>query len=73
MAPFALKGYEEAAGWADMIVEVIRDQRMPPWHASPEHGDFVNDSRMTDEEKELIFQWVKAGSQRVIPRICLSR
>ena len=68
VAPFALKGYEDAAGWADTIAEVIRDQRMPPWHADPAHGDFINDSRMTDEEKELVFKWVKAGAPEGDPK-----
>lgn len=68
VAPFALNGYEDAAGWADMIAEVVREQRMPPWHASPEHGDFVNDARMTDEEKELVFKWVKAGAPEGDPK-----
>lgn len=62
IAPFSLTSYEEAAGWADTIVEVVRDQRMPPWHASPEHGDFVNDAKLTSEEKELLYAWAEAGA-----------
>ena len=31
----ALTNYEEVAGWAEMIEEVVREQRMPPWHADP--------------------------------------
>ncbi|MBW3597178.1 MAG: redoxin domain-containing protein [Planctomycetes bacterium] len=62
IGPFSLTEYDEAAGWAEMIAEVVHEQRMPPWHASPEHGDFVNDARLTDEEKELIYRWVDAGA-----------
>ncbi len=62
IAPFALNSYEEAAGWAEMIEEVVRDQRMPPWHADPRHGHFSNDRSMTDEEKELVYSWVRAGA-----------
>jgi peroxiredoxin/mono/diheme cytochrome c family protein len=61
IAPFALTSYEDAAGWAETVLEVIQDQRMPPWHASPEHGDFANDARMPEAEKELVAAWVKAG------------
>ena len=43
IGPFALTSYEDAAGWAEMIGEVVQEQRMPPWHADPRHGDFVND------------------------------
>ncbi len=33
IGPFAMTDYEELRGWGDMIVEVINDGRMPPWHA----------------------------------------
>ena len=36
-APFALTSYDEVAGWAETIAEVVRDGRMPPWHANPEY------------------------------------
>src|SRR5262249_13307036 len=62
IAPFALTSYEDASGWADTVIEVIRNRRMPPWLASPDHGDFSNDARLLDEEKELIEQWVAAGA-----------
>ncbi|WP_182864580.1 redoxin domain-containing protein [Rhodopirellula sp. JC639] len=62
IAPFALTEYEEVAGWADMIAEVVGDQRMPPWHADPEHGKFANARRMSDEEKQLLYDWAQAGA-----------
>jgi hypothetical protein len=62
VGPFSLTDYEEVAGWAEMIREVVNDQRMPPWHANPEHGDFANDSRLSKEELGLINQWVDAGA-----------
>lgn len=61
IAPFALMDYEEVAGWGEMIAEVVQDQRMPPWHANPEHGVFANENRLSEEEKELIHNWVAAG------------
>ena len=62
IAPFALTSYEEAVGWAEMIEEVTRDRRMPPWHASPEFGHFSNDRRLSDEELDQISAWVKNGA-----------
>jgi hypothetical protein len=44
------------------MLEVIDDGRMPPWHADPKHGDFLNEARMTDEEKELFRRWVSDGA-----------
>ena len=51
IAPFALTTYKQAAGWAETIAEVVRDGRMPPWHASPEYGKFRNDAHLADERK----------------------
>ncbi len=62
IAPFELTEYDEVAGWADMIEEVVRQQRMPPWFASPEHGHFANDRRMSEEEKQLVYDWVESGA-----------
>ena len=47
IAPFALTDYEEVVGWAEMIQEVVRDGRMPPWHASDECGPFENGRQLT--------------------------
>lgn len=47
IAPFSLSNYEEISGWAPMIEEVVRENRMPPWHADPRFGHFSNDSRLT--------------------------
>ena len=62
IAPFTLTDHEEASGWGEMIAEVITDNRMPPWHANPEFGHFANDRRLSDEEKELIYDWVENGT-----------
>ena len=62
IAPFALTDYEEVVGWSEMIREVVAEERMPPWHANPEHGNFSNDCRLTGDEKQQIFDWVDNGS-----------
>jgi hypothetical protein len=56
-----MNSYEDVAGWGEMIAEVVRERRMPPWHANPDHGEFRNARRLTDEERELIFTWVENG------------
>ncbi|QDT52880.1 Thiol-disulfide oxidoreductase ResA [Caulifigura coniformis] len=61
IGPFALSDYEEAAGWGDMIREVVRENRMPPWHASPEFGHFSNARLLPAEEKQAILTWVREG------------
>jgi peroxiredoxin len=62
IAPFALDTYQQAAGWAGMIDEVVQAGRMPPWHASPTYGSFSNEARLSDDEKRTIAAWVAAGS-----------
>ena len=62
IGPFDISKVDEIQGWGEMIVEVIDNGRMPPWHASPEHGEFRNARSMSTEEKELVRNWVAAGS-----------
>lgn len=69
IGPFALTEYEEAAGWADMILETVDSRRMPPWHADPAHGEFKNDRRLSDEELSQIRAWVKAGAPQGDPAL----
>lgn len=61
IGPFSLIDYDEAIGWAEMLVEVVDDGRMPPWHASPEHGEFANVRFMPDSDRRLLREWVAAG------------
>jgi peroxiredoxin len=67
IAPFSLSSYEEVAGWAPMIDEVVRENRMPPWQADPKFGHFANDSRLTDDEKRMIATWVANGAPQGDP------
>lgn len=62
IAPFALTSYEEAAGWAETLLEAVDDRRMPPWHANPAHGKFANQARMPVGEKQLLRQWIENGT-----------
>ena len=61
IGPFPMTNYEEVAGWGEMIEEVINQRRMPPWYANPEHGEFKNARRLSDEEKQLVATWVANG------------
>ena len=61
IAPFSVTSYDEVVGWADTIVETVDAGRMPPWFASPEHGQFINDARLTEAEKRTLRTWAKNG------------
>jgi peroxiredoxin len=67
IAPFSLTDYDEVVGWAEMMREVVNENRMPPWHANPEHGEFANDSSLTAEEKQMINTWVENGAPKGNP------
>ncbi len=68
VAPFSLTSYDEVVGWADSVREVVEDNRMPPWHADPKYGKFSNDRRLSDDDKQLIYQWVKDGTPKGDPK-----
>ncbi len=61
IGPFSLTDYDEVIGWADTILETIEDNRMPPWHASKEHGVFANARFMPAADKRILREWVEAG------------
>ncbi|MEX0587105.1 MAG: thioredoxin family protein, partial [Pirellulales bacterium] len=61
IGPFELSSYDEAAGWGEMMAEVVRQRRMPPWHADPKHGSFANDRSMPAAEKDMLLKWVQNG------------
>lgn len=62
IGPFAMTEYEEVAGWAEMMAEVVRDGRMPPWHADPAYGHYQGERLMSDEEKQILYDWAAAGA-----------
>ncbi len=61
IGPFSLEDYEEVTGWAETMIEVIDEGRMPPWHANPKFGEFTNSRHMSDAAKETLRTWVEAG------------
>jgi mono/diheme cytochrome c family protein len=64
VAPWAMTGYDMIRGFAPMIREVVRTQRMPPWHADPHYGSFVGERRMSVEETRTLVHWIEAGAPR---------
>ena len=68
IGPFALTDYDQAAGWGEIILEVIDQKRMPPWHANPQHGSFKNERLMSDAEKQTVYAWVARGAPQGDPK-----
>ena len=62
IAPFSWREYEVARARASMIPTVLAEGRMPPWFASPEHGEWANERRLREEERRVLLEWVEAGA-----------
>lgn len=61
IGPFSLTDYDEVVGWGEMMLEVIEQGRMPPWHADPRYGEFVGAREMPAEDKQTLSNWVAQG------------
>ncbi len=59
---FDITDYDEVRGWSEMIVEVVEQKRMPPWHADPQFGSFKNERHMPESALRVLKEWVKAGT-----------
>jgi len=62
VAPMSLLTFKDARPWAKSIATQVGKGTMPPWHADPTHGEFVNDRRLTDAEKNTIVKWANGGA-----------
>ena len=68
LAPMSLLTYQEARPWARSIREKVVTKQMPPWHADPHYGEFLNDRRMTPQEIDTIAAWVDQGAKEGDPK-----
>ncbi len=68
VGPMELVTYEDALNWSDTIQEVIKEKRMPPWHADPAHGKFSNDRSLTQEDRDALLSWVEQGCPKGDPK-----
>jgi len=64
IAPMSLLSYEQVRPWTASIHDAVATGAMPPWHSAAPRGQFSNDRRLTDPEKELIMRWVAAGAPK---------
>ena len=64
IGPWAMSDYNMVRGFAPMIREVVRTQRMPPWHADPHVGSFSNNRSLSDAEIRTLVHWIEAGAPR---------
>lgn len=58
----AFTTYKEIRPWARAIQAAVQNRTMPPWHADPHYGKFLNDARLKNSEVEAIVAWAKNGA-----------
>jgi hypothetical protein len=59
---FSLITYKDVAKRAKMIGKVTASRFMPPWPADNSYTHFVDEKVLTDDEIDIIRQWVEAGA-----------
>ena len=62
IGPMALLTYKDARPWAKSIATRVANGTMPPWHADPTHGEFLNDRRLSDADRDTIVKWATGGA-----------
>lgn len=67
VAPMSLRTFEETRPWAKSIKTMVSTGKMPPWFADPAHGEFANDSRLSEAEIATIVKWVDQGAREGDP------
>ena len=68
-AAFSLITYAEARPWATAIKEEVLERRMPPWGAVKGFGEFRDDQGLSQEQIELIADWVEGGAPEGDPQL----
>lgn len=64
IGPWQMSSYDMIKGFSPMIREVVRTERMPPWHADPHYNVFSNDRSLSKDEIKNLVHWIEAGSPR---------
>jgi hypothetical protein len=70
VGPFSLVTYDDVAGHAGMIKQVLKLGTMPPWFAAPEegvddkaHSPWANDRSLSATDKADLLAWIDGGKQ----------
>lgn len=58
---FSLMTYRDARPWAEALKQQVLQRRMPPWNAVKGFGEFRDDRGLTQEDLEVIAEWVDGG------------
>jgi hypothetical protein len=62
IGPMTLISFNDARPWAKAMATQVTNGTMPPWHADPAHGQFLNDRRLSDKDRDTIVKWASSGA-----------
>jgi hypothetical protein len=62
IAPWQMSNYAIVKGFAPMIREAIRTDRMPPYDVDRHYGVFDSDENLTEAETKTLIHWIEAGA-----------
>lgn len=62
IGPFSLMSYDDAKDRATSIKSHTQDRHMPPWKPDPSYRHFIGERRLSDEQVNLIAEWVDNGT-----------
>ena len=68
IAPMSLMTYKDTRPWTRSIREAVVQRKMPPWHADPNVGEFLNDPRLSATDIATIDAWVRTGAREGDPK-----
>ena len=60
-APFSLMNYRDVQKRGELIMDVIEDRYMPPWHAHSRDYEFQDHRGLSETEITLMRDWVESG------------
>ena len=64
IGPMSLLTYEDARPHAGDMRDEVMAGHMPPWHSDAKPGTFLNDRRLSEQDKLTIKKWADAGAPR---------
>ena len=68
IGPMSLLSYSNVRPWTKAIASRVEAGTMPPWHADPSTGEFLNDRRLDPKDKATLLAWIANGALEGDPK-----
>jgi len=62
VAPMSFLTYQNVRPWAKAMKAAVVARKMPPWFADPQHGPYLNDRSLQQNDIDTIAKWADAGA-----------